>query len=122
VCARYGITTFADIRHESEAPTEGDFSRDKLEAITGEAGYGYRWLGGRFDNPKEGASVAVEAVSDEIAGLTESGTVALLCSATDPTHRDRATQLIPRLTARDLRVKHIGSDGVAEPHQDQLGL
>jgi uncharacterized protein (DUF488 family) len=121
-CAEYGITTLVDIRGEHEVPAEGDFSHDELEAITGEVGYGYRWLGDRFGDGSGHGDPAADAVSDEIAGLARSSTVALLCSPLDTARRDRAAMLAPSLGARGLHVMHIGSDGIAEPHQDQLDL
>jgi len=79
-------------------------------------------LGDRPHPDAELSALAAEAASDEIAGLAEHSTVALLCGSVEPTHRVTAASLALHLAARGLHLMHIGPDGVAEPHQEQLGL
>jgi hypothetical protein len=119
-CTEHGISTLADIRRDAAIPSEGEFSRLGLETITAEAGYGYRWLGDRFGDGPDERVPAIDAVCDEIAGLSEASTVVLLCSSAEPVRRHRAGLLAAGLAVRGLQVLHIAGDGVAEPHQDQL--
>jgi hypothetical protein len=108
-----------DLRGAAGVPPEGEMSPAELEAITGEAGLGYRWLGTRLPSRSDDAA---DAVCDEIVGLAASGVVALLCLRREPAHRTEAGALAGRLADRGLTLMHIDHDGVAEPHQDQLDL
>lgn len=118
-CVAYDVTMLVDLRDVASIPTEGEMSAPEVAAIAGEAGFGYRWLGGRL--PLR-SSDAAAAVCDELLGLAANGVVALLCQPREPAHRIEAAALAACLADRGLALMHIDHDGVAEPHQEQLDL
>ena len=117
--AQHGITTIVDVRAIAQFPDEGEFAQSEIVAISSESGLGYRWVGDRIREPDD--AELLEGAIDEIAGLTQTSTVALLCAELEPELCHRATTLAPRLIDRGYGVVHIRADGSGTPHEDDMG-
>ena len=114
-----------------------DFTKAELEAITAEAGLGYRWLGDHLGGRPDDPDVLADGTPDRakvirsatfVAGITElmaiarSSRVAILCAEIDHRHCHRNTWLAPALERAGARVWHIDADGAADAHQPDLGI
>jgi len=135
--APHRIQAIVDVRSVPYSRHAPEFSKSELEAITAEAGFGYRWLGdhlgGRPDDTElltdgEPDADKVTASPDFLAGIEEllaiarSSRVAVLCSEVDHRNCHRTSWIAPALEAAGVRVWHIDGDGQRDAHQPDLGL
>jgi len=115
--ASNGISTIVDIRPDRHDPVAADFDRSAIEALSDEAGLGYRWMGRMLGN---GTDDSVGAAADALVAIAAVSHAAVL-------HRDPAAEgcselaaLVPALQARGISVLRILPDGDVRPHESPL--
>jgi uncharacterized protein (DUF488 family) len=135
--APHRIQAIVDVRSVPYSRHAPDFTKSELEAITAEAGLGYRWLGdhlgGRPEDPavltagapdaaKIRADPSFQAGIEEVLAIARTSRVVLLCAEIDHHNCHRSEWIAPALEAADVRVWHIDGSGEASAHQPDLGL
>lgn len=129
------MTAVADVRSSPYSKHAPQFSTDELKASLKEAGVAYVFLGAELGARSNDDSCYVnDVVSYEKLAKTqlfkkgvqrvEDGCnryrIALMCSERDPTECHRTILVSKVLSERGAEIKHILSDGSAEPHEETM--
>lgn len=118
--ASHGVQTIVDVRSQPYSKHAPDFTKGELEIAAATAGFGYRWLGDRLGGLPLPNSERLDSGLSEIAGLSATSQVVLLCAEEDPLRCHRSTFLTPALVGQGFHIVHIMRDGSAAPHQESL--
>ncbi len=121
----YEIGTLVDVRSWPSSRRLPHFNRTALEQSLAEAGIGYLWFGKELGGKGDGDSSrpAFQSRIRELAALTGSVRVAMMCAEKDPMRCHRKHLLGAPLTAEGVEILHIRGDGsVFEDKAAQLSL
>jgi uncharacterized protein (DUF488 family) len=133
--AEHGVTAVADVRSSPYSKHAPQYSTDELRASLKEAGVAYVFLGEELGARSNDSSCYVnDVVSYErlaesqlfkkgiqrVEDGCERYRIALMCSERDPTECHRTILVSKVLNERGAEIRHILSDGKAEPHADTM--
>ena len=119
---RHHIQTIVDVRSAPYSKHAPDFTKDALQESAATAGLGYRWMGHKLGGRPPAAAAELTSGINELAGLSATSNVVLLCAEIDPAHCHRDSVLAPALANWGYDVIHILGNGDAMPHQDHLAI
>ena len=111
------ISTIIDVRARRDDPRNPDYDYRRLEEFAAEAGIGYRWIGSTLG---EESPVEIGTAVDNLIAIATASRTVVLCRESDPSQCHRSTVIAPALTARDIAVVHILSDGTTRRHESPL--
>jgi len=123
--ASHEISILVDVRSQPYSRHAPDFTKRDLEALSDEAGIGYRWmgatLGGKPDHGPVGpARPGFNESIDELIELAESTPTVILCAELEPGACHRATIIGAALDRQGVEVRHILGDGTVRHHEPPL--
>ncbi len=123
--APHEISILVDVRSQPYSRHAPDFTKRDLEALSDEAGVGYRWmgatLGGKPDHGPVGPDRAgFDESIEELIELAESTPTLILCAELEPGACHRSTLIGAALDRRGVEVLHILGDGTIRHHEPPL--
>jgi uncharacterized protein (DUF488 family) len=119
------ISILVDVRSQPYSRHAPDFTKRDLEALSDEAGVGYRWMGATLGGKPDQGPVGPDRAGfdesiEELIELAESTPTVILCAELEPGACHRSTLIGAALDRRGVEVLHILGDGTIRHHEPPL--